>query len=87
VRVTGDARLDRDMLARRLAQRGIETGVYYPRVVHDYDCYRTHPQVVVTSTLGAEAAAREVLSLPVHPGLSADDVDRVIEAVRSELAG
>ncbi|MDQ1461114.1 MAG: hypothetical protein QOI08_2598, partial [Actinomycetota bacterium] len=23
---------------------------------------------------------------PVHPGLSADDVDRVIEAVRSELA-
>jgi perosamine synthetase len=86
VRVTDDAHLDRDTLARRLAQRGIETGVYYPRVVHDYDCYRTHPQVVVTRTLGAEAAAREVLSLPVHPGLSADDVDRVIEAVCSELA-
>jgi dTDP-4-amino-4,6-dideoxygalactose transaminase len=85
VRVTEDAHLDRDTLARRLVPRGIETGVYYPRAVYDYDCYRTHPQVVVSSTPGAEAAGREVLSLPVHPGLSADDIDRVIDAVRAEL--
>jgi dTDP-4-amino-4,6-dideoxygalactose transaminase len=86
VRVTEDARLDRDTLARRLAQSGIETGVYYPRAVYDYECYRSHPQVVVGSTPQAEAAAREVLSLPVHPGLSADEIDRIIQAVRAELA-
>jgi dTDP-4-amino-4,6-dideoxygalactose transaminase len=85
VRLTEDARLDRDALMRHLAQRGIETGVYYPRVVHDYDCYRTHPRVVVSDTPAATNAAREVLSLPVHPRLSADDVDRVVEAVRNAL--
>jgi perosamine synthetase len=87
VRVTEGARLDRDTLARRLAEQGIETGVYYPRVVHDYDCYRTHPRVVVTDTPAATIAAREVLSLPVHPRLAAGDIDRVIEAVRTALVG
>jgi dTDP-4-amino-4,6-dideoxygalactose transaminase len=33
----------------------------------------------------AEAAAREVLSLPVHPQLRERDLDRIIRAVREEL--
>jgi perosamine synthetase len=86
VRVTGDARLDRDELACRLAENGVESGVYYPRVVHDYECYRGHPGVVVTPVPEAARAAREVLSLPVHPRLSADDVDRVIDVVRRALS-
>ena len=85
VRVTGDSRLDRNELACRLAENGIETGVYYPRVVHDYECYRGHPGVVVTPVPEAARAAREVLSLPVHPRLSADDVDRVVGVIRRAL--
>ena len=85
VRVTRDARLDRDELARRLAENGVETGVYYPRVVHDYECYRSHPGVVITPVPVAARAAREVLSLPVHPRLSATDVDRVVDVIRRAL--
>jgi dTDP-4-amino-4,6-dideoxygalactose transaminase len=85
VRVTPESRLNRDELAGRLAARGIETGVYYPRVVHDYDCYRSHPRVVATPVPEAELAAREVLSFPVHPALSANDVDRIVEVVRTAL--
>ncbi|MDQ1448768.1 MAG: perosamine synthetase, partial [Actinomycetota bacterium] len=86
VRVTPDCRLDRDELAQRLAENGVETGVYYPRVVHDYDCYRAHPRVVATAAPEATRAAREVLSLPVHPRLSTNDVDRVIDVVRNVLS-
>jgi dTDP-4-amino-4,6-dideoxygalactose transaminase len=85
VRLTRDARLDRDELARRLAENGVETGVYYPRVVHDYECYRSHPGVVITPVPVAARAAREVLSLPVHPRLSATDVDRVVDVIRRAL--
>lgn len=82
VRVTEDAPWDRDRLAAELARLGVETGVYYPRAVYDYDCYRTHPEVRVEPMPRAEAAAREVLSLPVHPGLSDEDLDRIVDAVR-----
>jgi perosamine synthetase len=87
VRVRTDARLTRDELARRLGRHGIETGVYYPRVVYDYDCYRSHPRVVATPMPAAELAAKEVLSLPVHPALSTSDLDRVVEVVHSLLEG
>ena len=85
VRVGAGAPVDRDGLAERLTAAGVGSGVYYPRLVHDYDCYRGHPRVVVDPTPVAEQVSREVLSLPVHPGLSASDLDRVIEAVRAAL--
>lgn len=82
VRVPPDAPLDRDGLAEALTARGIATGAYYPRPVYDYDCYRSHPRVLVEPMPRAEAAAREVLSLPVHPGLRDGDLDRIIQTVR-----
>jgi perosamine synthetase len=85
VRITPDARCDRDELARCLLERGIQTGVYYPRVVFDHECYREHPRVKVGEVPNARAAAQEVLSLPVHPGLSESDVGRVAAAVREVL--
>jgi perosamine synthetase len=85
VRITPDARCDRDELARCLLERGIQTGVYYPRVVFDHECYREHPRVKVGEVPNARAAAQEVLSLPVHPGLSESEVGRVAAAVREVL--
>ena len=46
VLVTDRAPIDRDEFVARLAERGVGSGVYYPRLVFDYDCYRNHPQVV-----------------------------------------
>jgi perosamine synthetase len=86
VRVTEDARLERDGLVAALDERGIDSGVYYPRTVFDYPCYREHPRVCITDVPRAEAAARQVVSLPVHPGLGDAEVTTVVEAVRAVLA-
>ncbi|MBG0827445.1 DegT/DnrJ/EryC1/StrS family aminotransferase [Planomonospora sp. ID67723] len=86
VRVTPDARLTRDELAARLAEAGVGTGVYYPRLMHDYPCYQGHPLIRADGgTPRAASLVHEVLSLPVHPALSDADLRRVTEAVRSLL--
>ena len=54
VRIGGEAAVDRDAAAAALLEAGIETGVYYPKLTHDYDCYRNHPQVAVSSVTHAE---------------------------------
>lgn len=70
---------DRDGLARHLNAQGIGTRVYYPRLIPLSPAYQRlgflgrYPQ--------AEMLTRQVLSLPVHPGLSGDDLEWIIESV------
>jgi perosamine synthetase len=85
VRVTEGARVDRDGLATALTERGIGCGVYYPRVVFDYDAYREHPLIEKADVPNAERAAREVLSLPVHPHLSPSDLEVIVAGIRRVL--
>ena len=83
VLVDDEAGVSRDDLVAGLTERGIGCGVYYPRTVFDYDCYRTHPRVVVDDVPTAESVARRCVSLPVHQHLSETDVDQVVDAVRA----
>jgi len=85
IRVGSQARLDRDDLRAALEERGVESGVYYPRVVFDYECYRSHPLVTTDDVPAARSAANEVLSLPVHPRLTDADVRRIVDTVREVL--
>jgi len=73
---------DRDGLQDHLAARDVGSAVYYPRPVHRQPAY---DHVDATAPV-AEAAAAEVLSLPVHPSLSDADLERVARAVE-EHAG
>jgi perosamine synthetase len=82
IRVGEGAPFDREELAARLERAEISTGIYYPRLMHDYDCYRGDPRVIVDPTPRAQGVAQEVLSLPVHQHLSSDDVGRIVEQVR-----
>ena len=86
VRVTRDSALDRNQLAATLGARGVATGIYYPNVVYDFECYRQHRRVLVEPMPVAEQMAREVVSLPVHPWLSDEDLDRIVASVREVLA-
>jgi perosamine synthetase len=85
VRVTPEFGRDRDALLQALASRGVHAAVYYPRSLTSY------PHVA-KATVGplefpnADRAAREVLALPIHPGLGRSDIERVAEAVR-DIAG
>lgn len=77
-----DGAVGRDDVAKHLEAAGIGHGLYYPRLMHDYDCYRGHPQIVVDATPHAQRVTTQALSIPVHQHLTPGDVDRVIAAVR-----
>jgi perosamine synthetase len=75
----------RDTAVLRLTQRGIGVGVFYPTPIYRQPLYR---QLGYDDHLpNAEAACREVLSLPVHPSLSKNDLDTIVEAVADFSAG
>lgn len=86
IRVTPDAGVTREELVARLGERGITAGIYYPRLVFDYDPYRGRPDVVVESYPVAERVVTEVVSLPVHPHLRRDDLDRISGSI-AEIVG
>ncbi len=86
VLVPTDRVADRDAMVDRLRDAGVIAGIYYPKPVYDYDCYRSNPQVVIGETPVAQDVARRCLSLPVHAHLTDDEVDQVAAAVRSVLA-
>jgi perosamine synthetase len=75
----------RDTFMTRLAELGVGSGVYYPRLVHDYECYQNHPQVVIDETPNAKKIVGEVVSLPVHPFLSEDDLQTIVKSVRMAM--
>jgi dTDP-4-amino-4,6-dideoxygalactose transaminase/acetyltransferase-like isoleucine patch superfamily enzyme len=87
VRVQAGARLDRDQLSKHLAEAGIETRAYYPRLVPEHTAYAQHPRVRRDPAPRAARAAAEVLSLPVHPAVTDAAVDRIVACVRAALAG
>jgi len=77
VRVPGGQRA---ALADFLKSRGIATGIYYPVPIHQQSYY-TQKLGYNLSLPAAEQAAREVISLPVHPGLSQADLDTIVSTV------
>ncbi|HLU59352.1 MAG TPA: DegT/DnrJ/EryC1/StrS family aminotransferase [Pseudonocardia sp.] len=66
----------RDEVVARLAEFGVPAGVYYPTPIHRLPAYDLDLDLPHTA-----AAARQVLSLPVHPNLSGAQLDRVVDAV------
>ncbi|HEX2221688.1 MAG TPA: DegT/DnrJ/EryC1/StrS family aminotransferase, partial [Candidatus Limnocylindria bacterium] len=75
----------RDEFAARLAERGVGSAIYYPVPVH-----RQKPYLALgyggRSFAVTERLTAEVLSIPVHPGLSDADVATVIAAVNETAA-
>ncbi len=80
--VSDGAAVDRDELAARLTERGVGCGVYYPKLVYDYDCYRDHPRVVPADAPVASRTAAGALSLPVHQYLTEAELAGIVTAVR-----
>jgi perosamine synthetase len=73
---------DRDGFVRALKEEhSVGSGVYYPIPNHRLPSL-THFAVDLDLP-ETEKAAREVVSLPVHPSLSQDDLDRIVEAVNA----
>ena len=72
---------NRDELQKRLADANVGSAVYYPIPIHRLPSFGSSLDLTET-----DRAALDVLSLPVHPGLTEDEVHRVIEAVNEAVS-
>jgi len=75
----------RDEMRAFLTKRGIETGIHYPSPVHLTEAYRALGHPGPGSIPNAEAAAREVLSLPMYPEITRDQIRDVTFAIHEFL--
>jgi perosamine synthetase len=83
VRVSGGAG-ERDRLVEALRdEHGVGTGVYYPTPGHRLPSLA--PLAGGVDLPETERAAAEVLSLPVHPSLSDEDLDRIVTGVNAVI--
>ena len=75
---------DRDVVLSKLRGAGIGAGVHYPTPIHQQGAF---------GYLGhrpgdfpvAEKASREILSLPIYPGISRGQQERVVDELRKAL--
>jgi aminotransferase EvaB len=75
----------RDEVMAALAREGIEARIHFPTPIHQMRGYAFLPYR--TGDLPeSEAAAREIMSLPMYPGLPPDQVRRVAASLRAALA-
>ncbi len=76
---------DRNRVRAQLSEKGIFTDIYYPKTIpqapafKDWKISKTFPV--------AEAAAKEVLALPIFPELNEDEQSYVIEGLKEIIQG
>lgn len=77
---------DRNELARRLMDLGVQTGIHYPMLVNEYKAYRVRPEVVADPCPRARRVSRQCLSLPVHDRLTERQLTYIVESTLNVLA-
>jgi perosamine synthetase len=84
IRITDECRYKRDNLVNLINANGIGTGIYYPIPIHKQPLYkksgyREHLE-------NSETASMQVISLPVHPSVSTEEMNHIITTI-GELIG
>lgn len=70
---------NRDAVKESILNRGVGSEVYYPVPIHKQPIYREYHSLMLPE---AEAAAKEVLSIPVHPKVSTKDLKMIADSLR-----
>ncbi len=78
VRLKNAKRQKRDELVEKLKQKGIDAFVCYGNPIHLMPYYRRFSKSRLPET---EKASAQVFSLPVHPGVTAKQIDFISESV------
>lgn len=76
IRVTKECGKTRDELKDYLTTRGIGSAVYYPLPLHKQGAFREYNYLYFPV---AEKIAKEVISLPIHPGVSWEEMQKIAD--------
>jgi len=82
IRITEDFPKTRDEVSKYLADNGVGNSVFYPVPIHKQLAYSEQNNLSLPVT---EKVVKEVLSLPVHPSLTEEDLKRIVNTLK-ELA-
>lgn len=66
---------NRSKFIKKMTNEKIEVGIHY-KPAHQMSLYKNQTKLPITEEMG-----RKIVSLPIHPNLSNDDVDRIISSV------
>ena len=72
---------DRATFSRELNDNGVQNSIYYPIPVHRLPAFQRKDKLPET-----EAACSEVLSLPVHPGLTKKQLNKIIKVFNAQIS-
>jgi hypothetical protein len=90
MRVLPTAGIDRDAFITALAERGVDCSVHFIPIHHQPYFQEMLGGDIAAEFPSADRIFRQIVSLPLHPALSDEEVDRVCEsaaAVAAEAAG
>ncbi|HDI02675.1 MAG TPA: DegT/DnrJ/EryC1/StrS family aminotransferase [Candidatus Aenigmarchaeota archaeon] len=74
---------NRDSLLKKLNDSGIGARVYYPKPIHKQPLYQK--MGYRDSLPVAEKVSSMVISLPIHPALTEDDLNLIVDTIKSGL--
>lgn len=75
---------NRDEVVKFLNEKGIPTAIHYPKCIHEQPAF-SYLGYQWGSLPETEKASREVLSLPMHPWLTNEEQDRIVQAVKEAI--
>ena len=78
----GDGKINRDKLRECLSAKGFATAVYYPLSLHLQQIYR-HLSYQPGDFPASEQAQEEVMSLPIYPELSEDQIEEIVKTIEA----
>ena len=67
---------DRDGIIQQLKNNEVGFGIYYPKPLHFFDHLKQYGH---NDLKNSELLAGEVLSLPIHPAISNQDLEKIVE--------
>jgi dTDP-4-amino-4,6-dideoxygalactose transaminase len=79
--IENDFHIDRDALYENLKAQNIYSRRYFYPLISDFPMYKDLPSASKANLSVAANAASQVLCLPIYPGLTTAEQDRVINAI------
>ena len=81
IRIPGGDAVKRDQFMKRIGEKGVGSGVYYPTPIHRLPSFGLTLDLPET-----ELVIKECVSLPVHPSLTKEELETIVSVVNEVAA-